>query len=38
MWTLNLDRSKENFVDPIGFKVTYADTEEPKKREKILKK
>jgi ER membrane protein complex subunit 4 len=37
MWTLNLDRSKENLIDPIGFRTVSADNEESKKREKNLK-
>ena len=37
MWTLNLDRSRENCSDPIGYRVTAVDSEEPRKREKNLK-
>ena len=37
MWSLTLDRSKESCADPLGYKISAADTEEPKKREKNLK-
>ncbi|OMJ95349.1 hypothetical protein SteCoe_1255 [Stentor coeruleus] len=37
MWILSLDRSKENCSDPIGYRITATDSEEPKKREKNLK-
>lgn len=37
MWSLNLDRSRENCSDPIGYKITANEAEEPKKREKNLK-
>ena len=37
MWTLNLDRSKENCPDPIGYRIVAGENEETKKREKNLK-
>lgn len=37
MWSLNLDRSRENCPEPLGFRITGSENEETKKREKTMK-